>query len=53
MEGLSGAPAPSLHILQGMAGEQVEACKKNGKKRRKFDEITKNMAKLGEEFTHL
>ena len=30
-EGLSGAPAPSLHILQGMAGEQVEACKKRQK----------------------
>ena len=34
-------------------GRPGRGMQKNGEKRRKFDEITKNMAKLGEEFTHL
>ena len=39
-EGLNVAPAPSLRVLQGSGGEQVEACEKQ----RQFDE---NQQKYG------
>ena len=39
-EGLNIAPAPSLRVLQGSGGDQVEACEKQ----RQFDE---NQQKYG------